>query len=175
MSVYRNFGFGLILLLTYCSHSFGQVGDFKFQIKENLISDSLVWQDFSECWAVILLSKDQCSNCSKHLTDLILALQKHGREVVVCRVTDTDLMTCKKDELDFLELYEGIKFLYIDKKEVLVNEYSRKGQIESFGFETTPALLVNSSAGISSFDSEFLMDDYGRLKIKLNDIPDCSE
>src|SRR5690554_6087743 len=70
--------------------------------------------EISECTALVILSKDQCSSCSKSIPDLVKKLAKSGYTSRFGIVMDRSLMDCKQDEIylkTFIEPEPAIFFL----------------------------------------------------------------
>ncbi len=170
MSVHRKISVALALF--YCvvfseSGCSAQQSNQFFQIQENLVSDSLIELPLTDCWAIIVLSKDQCSHCTSGMPKLAQRLEKEGRQVIIARVVDCDLLTCKSTEMELREVLDtNLVFKYIPKKRVHILE--NRDSLKSFTFKTTPFVLYNSGSDVITIESNRVTDDYGRLQSALS-------
>ena len=118
----------------------------------------------SNCTALIVLSKDQCSACSKSIPNLAKKLAKLGYESSFGIVLDKSLMDSKTDEYYLNSVFDPDPpiFFLIDKTVIYKSIYDSNNQ--SVHLKTTPSLILFNNMGIEVIHSADVVDDYGRSK-----------
>lgn len=142
-----------------------------FEVRENMISDSLISIPFSECTAILVLSKNQCSNCNKNLPDIFEVFRENRIAIKIIRVVDQPLMECKKEELVLKELIEDLELYYIGDSSLKV--FCDK-KVEEYSFGATPSLLLFLDGILEQIPAKLLIDDYGRPDLELIETYRCS-
>lgn len=160
MSVRRKYGILAVVIATFISvTTTAQNCTRTYDVKENLVSDSLVSVTFPDCTVLIVLSKNQCSNCSRNLPEMVDAFRENDMNVVILRVVDRPLMECKKEELLLADLIEELDFHYISAPDINVN---CNNSYEEFQFQSTPFIILSMKGTLQQLPADVLIDEYGR-------------
>lgn len=131
--------------------------------QKNILNNESMNYEIENCVAVVVLSKDRCSACTNSMPKMVKELGKMGFESSFAIVMDRPPMECKKDELYLLSVLDSPSIFFLQDKNISFQAVN-DSVFKTIFVETTPALLLFSELGIEVVDSDFVMDDYGRVK-----------
>ncbi len=129
----------------------------------NIVDTTATKREIAPCTAVVMLSRNQCSHCGEAMPELVEKLISLEYAVLEVRVLDSDVMTCKDDELAFKALFPGQDFVYLKNNMIQITSQMTLERV-NYTVKETPAILLIRNDEFELITSNRIVDDFGRLK-----------
>ena len=131
--------------------------------KTILDKDTAVYS-ISNCTALVVLSKDQCSACGNSIPELSKKLAKLGYESSFAIVMDRGLMDCKNDEFYLKSVFDPDPPIFFLKDKTVTYKGAGDLEYQSIHLKTTPSLILFTDSGTTVVHSPDVMDDYAKVQ-----------
>ena len=153
-----------LLFVLFAAVGIAQSDGHSLMAQKTILDKDTAVYSISNCTALVVLSKDQCSACGNSIPELSKKLAKLGYESSFAIVMDRGLMDCKNDEFYLKSVFDPDPPIFFLKDKTVTYKGAGDLEYQSIHLKTTPSLILFTDSGTTVVHSPDVMDDYAKVQ-----------